>query len=109
MVICNILAIDQCIDHYLHYRLFLISAVEQVFCPCLRLAQARRQVCIQHLIFVDVSHSKRLTVYLLYIVISVDNSAIIEKARANVKENGLDGIITYVSGSLYDTERKVHY
>jgi len=33
-------------------------------------------------------------------VISVDNSAIIEKARANVKENGLDGIITLLQGRI---------
>ncbi|KAJ2961861.1 hypothetical protein NQZ79_g2923 [Umbelopsis isabellina] len=33
-------------------------------------------------------------------VISVDNSAIIEKARANVKENGLDGIITLLQGKI---------
>lgn len=29
-----------------------------------------------------------------FLVISVDNSAIIEKAKLNVKENGLDHIIT---------------
>ncbi|CAO3675503.1 unnamed protein product [Umbelopsis vinacea] len=33
-------------------------------------------------------------------VISVDNSAIIEKARANVKENKLDGIITLLQGRI---------
>ncbi|KAI8576389.1 hypothetical protein K450DRAFT_257066 [Umbelopsis ramanniana AG] len=33
-------------------------------------------------------------------VISVDNSAIIEKAKANVKENGLDGIITLLQGRI---------
>ncbi|KAI9289583.1 S-adenosyl-L-methionine-dependent methyltransferase [Umbelopsis sp. AD052] len=33
-------------------------------------------------------------------VISVDNSAIIEKAKANVKENGLDGVITLLQGRI---------
>ncbi|GAB5585425.1 hypothetical protein Unana1_00325 [Umbelopsis nana] len=33
-------------------------------------------------------------------LISVDNSAIIEKARANVKENGLDGIIILLQGRI---------
>ncbi|KAA8900449.1 S-adenosyl-L-methionine-dependent methyltransferase [Sphaerosporella brunnea] len=33
-------------------------------------------------------------------VISVDNSAIIDKARANVFENGLDGVITLLHGKI---------
>ncbi|KAI8341361.1 S-adenosyl-L-methionine-dependent methyltransferase [Chlamydoabsidia padenii] len=37
-------------------------------------------------------------------VISVDNSAIIEKAKLNVKENGLDHIITLVRGKVEEIE-----
>lgn len=37
-------------------------------------------------------------------VISVDNSAIIEKAKLNIKENGLDDIITCVRGKVEEIE-----
>ncbi|KAJ2362854.1 hypothetical protein IW150_006896 [Coemansia sp. RSA 2607] len=40
-------------------------------------------------------------------VIAVDNSDIIEKARANVIENGLDGVITLVRGRIEDLELPV--
>ncbi|KAJ1815627.1 hypothetical protein LPJ75_002302 [Coemansia sp. RSA 2598] len=40
-------------------------------------------------------------------VIAVDNSDIIEKARANVIENGLDGVITLVRGKIEELELPV--
>ncbi|KAJ1720404.1 hypothetical protein LPJ53_004955 [Coemansia erecta] len=42
-------------------------------------------------------------------VIAVDNSDIIEKARANVIENGLDGVITLVRGRIEDLELPVDH
>ncbi|KAJ2726148.1 hypothetical protein GGI07_000787 [Coemansia sp. Benny D115] len=40
-------------------------------------------------------------------VIGVDNSDIIHRARANVAENGLDGVITLVKGRIEDLELPV--
>ncbi|KAJ2706858.1 hypothetical protein FB645_001306 [Coemansia sp. IMI 203386] len=40
-------------------------------------------------------------------VIAVDNSDIIDKARANVIENGLDGVITLVRGKIEELELPV--